>query len=182
MKVGFGQGIALIQIDRTFARHGVFGRFEVRRVAETARRRAEIRHGMRAGFLHHERLRAFTRCTQLGGRLTGDVGVFHQPTHGAVLVLIPPHCSEPESAEHDDQQRNGRPPILGHPIDPRSGRRRLILDRRRGRRSGIHGFWRLGSRCARCGRPLRSRYRRSDGWGRRCGLRRGSRGRRCSRA
>ena len=136
MKVGFGQGIALIQIDRTFARHGVFGRFEVRRVAETARRRAEIRHGMRAGFLHHERLRAFTRCTQLGARLTqiGNVGVFHQPTHGAGLVLIPPHCSEPESAEHDDQQRNGRPPILGHPIDPRSGRRRLILDRRRGRR------------------------------------------------
>ena len=57
MKVGLGQGIALIEIDSALAGHRVVGRsLEVRGSLAIALllRLVEIRHGMLARFLHDE--------------------------------------------------------------------------------------------------------------------------------
>jgi len=55
VKIGFGQRIALVQIDRALARHGVVGRFDVRvRIGQVVGRLREFRHRVLAGLLHQE--------------------------------------------------------------------------------------------------------------------------------
>ncbi len=57
VEIGLGEGIALIEIDRALARHGVFGRLEVRgNRPEFLSRLVELRHRMLAGFLDEERV------------------------------------------------------------------------------------------------------------------------------
>ena len=80
VEIGFGQRIALIEIDRALARHGVVGRLHVGvRIAQGVGHVAELRLPMLARFLDDEGIVALAHGAELGGRIAeiGDVGVLH---------------------------------------------------------------------------------------------------------
>jgi hypothetical protein len=122
VEVGFGQRIALIQVDRALARHGVVGGLEVRSGLGIARFRAaaaEIGHGMLARFFHDEGFIAPAIAAELGGRVAvvGDAGRVHAREIAAATLTTAPGKEGQQQNNHANDA-GGNLPIRGQPIQP----------------------------------------------------------------